>query len=142
MTTKRALPAAAPGKGDRFHPIGRSDAKRDSHAHDEPLGTPEAQAPAGKSMYMAAGSSIPEIKTVPSGFVIPHLLDFNVLVVKAAFVDRTPLTICAKAPMEYALEMFGKLGLRYLCVLEEGSGKLVGVIIKKRLVVWLDGLKG
>jgi chloride channel 3/4/5 len=53
-----------------------------------------------------------------------------------------PLTICAKAPMEYALEMFGKLGLRYLCVLEEGSGKLVGVIVKKQLVAWLDGLKG
>ena len=57
------------------------------------------------------------------------------------FVDRTPLSICAKAPMEYAVEMFGKLGLRYLCVVEEGSGKLVGVILKKRLVVWLEGLK-
>ena len=57
------------------------------------------------------------------------------------FVDRTPLTICAKAPMEYAVEMFGKLGLRYLCVVEEGTGRLVGVIIKKRLVVWLEGLK-
>ena len=45
------------------------------------------------------------------------------------FVDRTPLTICAKAPMEYCVEMFGKLGLRYLCVVEEGSGKLVGVSI-------------
>jgi len=43
------------------------------------------------------------------------------------FVDRTPLSVCAKAPMEYAVEMFGKLGLRYLCVVEEGSGKLVGV---------------
>ena len=30
------------------------------------------------------------------------------------FVDRTPLTVCAKAPMEYAVEMIGKLGLRYL----------------------------
>lgn len=59
----------------------------------------------------------------------------------SAFVDRTPLTICDKAPMEYAVEMFGKLGLRHLCVLEEGSGKLVGVIIKKRLVVWLESLK-
>ena len=59
----------------------------------------------------------------------------------ASFVDRTPLTICAKAPMEYAVEMFGKLGLRHLCVVEEGSGKLVGVIIKKRLVMWLEGLK-
>lgn len=57
------------------------------------------------------------------------------------FIDKTPLTICAKAPMEYAVEMFGKLGLRYLCVLEEASGKLVGVIIKKRLVVWLESLK-
>lgn len=45
----------------------------------------------------------------------------------SSFVDRTPLTICAKAPTEYAVEMFGKLGLRHLCVLEEGSGKLVGV---------------
>lgn len=57
------------------------------------------------------------------------------------FVDRTPLTICAKAPIEYAVEMFGKLGLRYLCVVEEGTGKLVGVILKKRLVVWLESLK-
>ncbi|ETI22179.1 hypothetical protein G647_06252 [Cladophialophora carrionii CBS 160.54] len=57
------------------------------------------------------------------------------------FIDRTPLTICAKAPMEYAVEMFGKLGLRHICVTEEGSGRLVGVIIKKRLVVWLESLK-
>ncbi|KAL8703848.1 MAG: hypothetical protein Q9201_002976 [Fulgogasparrea decipioides] len=57
------------------------------------------------------------------------------------FVDRTPLTICDKAPMEYLVEMFGKLGLRYLCVVEEGSGKLVGVVIKKRLVVYLESLK-
>ena len=57
------------------------------------------------------------------------------------FVDRTPLTICAAAPMEYAVEMFGKLGLRHLMVTEQGSGKLVGVIIKKRLVSWLERLK-
>ena len=59
----------------------------------------------------------------------------------SSFVDRTPLSICAKAPMEYAVEMFGKLGLRYLCVVEEGSGRVVGVVIKKRLVVWLEELK-
>jgi len=59
----------------------------------------------------------------------------------STFVDRTPLTICAKAPMEYAVEMFGKLGLRHLAVTEEGSGRLVGIIIKKRMVVWLEGLK-
>jgi chloride channel 3/4/5 len=57
------------------------------------------------------------------------------------FVDRTPLSICAKAPLEYAVEMFSKLGLRYLMVLEEGTGKLVGVIIKKRLVGYLEHLR-
>ncbi|KAH8727602.1 chloride channel-like protein 3 [Phaeosphaeriaceae sp. PMI808] len=57
------------------------------------------------------------------------------------FVDRTPLTICEKAPLEYAVEMFSKLGLRYLCVTEEGTGKLVGVVIKKRLVGYLEYLR-
>ncbi len=37
----------------------------------------------GKTMYMAAGSGIPEIKTILSGFVIPHFLDLKVLIVKA-----------------------------------------------------------
>lgn len=59
----------------------------------------------------------------------------------SSFVDRTPLCVSAKAPVEYAVEMFGKLGLRHLCVVEEGTGRLVGVVIKKRLVVWLEGLK-
>jgi chloride channel 3/4/5 len=57
------------------------------------------------------------------------------------FVDRTPLSICREAPLEYAVEMFGKLGLRYLCVTEEGTGRLVGVIIKKRLVGFIEELK-
>ncbi|KAF2131781.1 chloride channel-like protein 3 [Dothidotthia symphoricarpi CBS 119687] len=56
------------------------------------------------------------------------------------FVDRTPLALCAKAPLEYAVEMFSKLGLRYLCVTEEGTGALVGVVLKKRLVGFLEGL--
>jgi hypothetical protein len=49
----------------------------------------------------------------------------------SAFVERTPVSVCAQAPMEYVVEMFGKLGLRYLMVTEEGSGGLVGVVIKK-----------
>jgi chloride channel 3/4/5 len=56
-------------------------------------------------------------------------------------VHRTPLTISAAAPLEIAVEMFAKLGLRHLMVLEDGSGRLVGVIIKKRLVAYLDQLK-
>ena len=57
------------------------------------------------------------------------------------FVDRTPVTLCEKAPLEYVVEMFGKLGLRYLMLTEEGTHKLVGVVIKKRLVAFLDDLK-
>lgn len=37
----------------------------------------------GKTMYMAAGSGIPEIKTILSGFVIPGFLGWKVLIVKA-----------------------------------------------------------
>lgn len=69
------------------------------------------------------------------GFLGEEELDMSL------FVDRTPLSISAAAPMEYAVEMFGKLGLRYLIVTEMGGTKVVGVIIKKRLVSWLDGLK-
>lgn len=57
------------------------------------------------------------------------------------FVNRTPLTIPSTAPVEYAVEMFGKLGLRYLVIVEEDSAKVLGLVIKKRLVKYLDGLK-
>ena len=67
MLTKSTLPAAAPGRGDQHQ---GSDAST-----DQPV--------TGKSIYLAAGSGIPEIKTILSGFVIPHFLDFKVLSVKA-----------------------------------------------------------
>ena len=57
------------------------------------------------------------------------------------FMDRTPLSVCVKAPLEYTVELFKKLGLKYLCVMEEGTGRLVGVVIKKRLVSFVEGLK-
>lgn len=58
----------------------------------------------------------------------------------AEFIDRSPLTVTAHAPIEYAVEMFGKLGLRYLIVVEEETAKVLGVVIKKRLVSYLDSL--
>jgi chloride channel 3/4/5 len=58
----------------------------------------------------------------------------------ADFVDRTPVTIVEKAPLEFAVEMFGKLGLRYLIIVEEDTARVVGVVIKKRLVSYLEGL--
>ena len=66
MLTKKSLPAAAPGKEDKY---------RDAKGGEQGVG--------GKTMFMAAGSGIPEIKTILSGFVIPNFLDFKVLVIKA-----------------------------------------------------------
>lgn len=80
MTTKRSLPAASPGIGDK-------------HLTDDDKIQPSVS---GKSMYMAAGSGIPEIKTILSGFVIPNFLDLKVLVVKAIgaiFAVSTGMTL-------------------------------------------------
>lgn len=57
------------------------------------------------------------------------------------FVDRAPLTLPSKAPVEYAVEMFGKLGLRYLIIVQEDTARVLGVVIKKRLVKYLDELR-
>lgn len=67
MMTKSNLPVAAPGTDDK----------------QQKQGSGSDQAVTGKSIYLAAGSGIPEIKTILSGFVIPHFLDFKVLVAKA-----------------------------------------------------------
>ncbi|KAF2632163.1 chloride channel-like protein 3 [Macroventuria anomochaeta] len=75
------------------------------------------------------------------GHAVDEVPPDSVEVDLSPFVDRTPLTICSEAPLEYAVEMFAKLGLRYLCVTEEGTGALVGVVIKKRLVGFVEGLK-
>lgn len=69
MLTRYTLPVSAPGKGDTSNSLSRLQAP--------------SMSPSGKSLYLAAGSGIPEIKTFLSGFQIPHFLDFKVLVVKA-----------------------------------------------------------
>jgi chloride channel 3/4/5 len=79
MLTKRSLPAASPGTGDKDQYNG-----------------PPAPVATGKMMYMAAGSGIPEIKTILAGFVIPHFLDFKVLFVKgfgAVFAVATGMKV-------------------------------------------------
>ncbi|TQN66710.1 H(+)/Cl(-) exchange transporter 4 [Colletotrichum shisoi] len=56
-------------------------------------------------------------------------------------IDRTPITVSAEAPMEYVLEMFGKLGPRYIIVVEPETAKVLGVVLKKRLLDFLDRVK-
>ena len=66
----------------------------------------------GKSMYMAAGSGIPEIKTILSGFVIPHFLDFKVLFVKAVgatFAVATGMCLGNEGPFVHISTCVGYL---------------------------------
>ncbi|KAF5545447.1 CLC chloride channel [Fusarium phyllophilum] len=56
-------------------------------------------------------------------------------------IDRSPLTLPSKAPLEYAVELFGKLGISYLVVTEEDTAKVLGVVSAKQLIAFLDRLK-
>ncbi|KAF9773436.1 hypothetical protein IL306_008717 [Fusarium sp. DS 682] len=59
----------------------------------------------------------------------------------AGCIDRSPLTLSSRAPLEYAVEFFGKLGISYLVVTEEGAAKVLGVVSKKKLLAFLDRFK-
>jgi len=92
MTTKANLPAASQDN--------------ESHAGGD------QGSPVGKSMYMAAGSGIPEIKTILSGFVIPHFLDFKVLLVKAVgatFAVATGMCLGKEGPFVHISTCAGYL---------------------------------
>ncbi|KAK2023488.1 voltage gated chloride channel [Colletotrichum zoysiae] len=56
-------------------------------------------------------------------------------------IDRTPITVSAETPMEHVLEVFGKLGPRYIIVVEPETAKVMGVVLKKRLLDFLDRAK-
>jgi chloride channel 3/4/5 len=95
MLTKRSLPAASPGTGDKDQYSG-----------------PPASVATGKTMYMAAGSGIPEIKTILSGFVIPNFLDFKVLFVKgfgAVFAVATGMCLGKEGPFVHISTCVGYL---------------------------------
>lgn len=103
---------------------------------------------------MDAGLVIVNDKGICHGYLPEAELEFSLSLLEAGqtevdllegpisdFVDRTPLTICKSSPVEMAVEMFGKMGLRFLIVVEEDTARVVGVIIKKRLVNYIDSLK-
>ncbi|KAI8149051.1 chloride channel [Fennellomyces sp. T-0311] len=56
------------------------------------------------------------------------------------YVDQAPLTINLNASMELLMEMFVKLGARYVC-LTNSSGKYLGVIHKRTLLAYLKQLE-
>ncbi|CEF79634.1 hypothetical protein FGSG_04598 [Fusarium graminearum PH-1] len=56
----------------------------------------------------------------------------------AQAIDRSPITISSKAPLEYAVELFGKLGVSYLVVTQEDTATVLGIVSTKHLLAFLD----
>lgn len=85
------------------------------------------QTATGKTMYMAAGSGIPEIKTILSGFVIPHFLDFKVLLVKAVgatFAVATGMCLGKEGPFVHISTCVGYLIAMCFPKYRDNQGKL------------------
>lgn len=103
MLTKATLPAAESGHA------GGGSTGRGSPSLTKVQFT---ETTTGKSMYMAAGSGIPEIKTILSGFVIPHFLDLKVLIVKAVgatFAVGTGMNLGKEGPFVHISTCVGYL---------------------------------
>ncbi|KAI9275562.1 chloride channel [Phascolomyces articulosus] len=64
----------------------------------------------------------------------PPLNDFSI------YVDQAPLTLNVNASMELLMEMFVKLGARYVC-LTKTTGQYLGVIHKRTLLAYLKSLE-
>jgi CBS domain-containing protein len=50
-----------------------------------------------------------------------------------------PIALSRNAPMELVFELFSKLGLRYLCIVD--GGKYLGVVHKKMFLAYLKSLE-
>ena len=110
MLTKRSLPVAELASHD--HPL-----------HDEA----QPEEPSKKSIYMAAGSGIPEIKTILSGFVIPGFLDLKVLVVKAfgaVFAVATGMCLGKEGPFVHISTCVGYLVANFIPKYRDNNRKM------------------
>ena len=119
LLTKSTLPEASPGIGD--------------NGQDSKQSGPVA---ARKTMYMAAGSGIPEIKTILSGFVIPNFLDFRVLVVKAVgsiFAVSTGMCLGKEGPFVHISACVGYLVARRWAKYRNNERKMRGMLFGSRL---------
>lgn len=113
MTTRANLPAARVDETE----------ERSASSSDDQF----TETTTGKMMYMAAGSGIPEIKTILSGFVIPHFLDFKVLVVKAVgatFAVATGMSLGKEGPFVHISTCVGYLVASRLSKYQDNGRKM------------------
>ncbi|CAG8662407.1 9063_t:CDS:10 [Gigaspora margarita] len=94
--------------------------------------------------YIAANELEHAIKHVEDAEALPGSTECqfrkaeNEITIPNAYTDQAPLTVSKNASLEVVLELFKKLGLRYICVVN--CGEYVGVIHKKQLLVYLRNL--
>ncbi|KAJ3475980.1 hypothetical protein NLG97_g9281 [Lecanicillium saksenae] len=104
MTTKKQLVVKQAGLEDLDHTSGNQSSG-------------EQKDVVVKTMYMATGSGIPEIKSVLSGFDIPHLLSLKVMVVKsvgAVFAVATAMCLGKEGPFVHISTCIGYLTAKFL----------------------------
>jgi chloride channel 3/4/5 len=88
--------------------------------------TPQAVESKRKVLYYAAGSGIPEIKTILSGFVIHGYLGARVLITKAiglALSVASGLSLGKEGPFVHIASCIGNIISRYVAKYENNEGK-------------------
>lgn len=109
--------------------IGRKDSSsinRDSFHVKGPIPPVEAPAPTRKVMYFAAGSGIPEIKTILSGFVIHGYLGGRVLFTKSvglALSVASGLSLGKEGPFVHIVSCWGNICSRWFEKYETNEAK-------------------
>ncbi|CAG8449251.1 8998_t:CDS:10 [Scutellospora calospora] len=67
------------------------------------------------------------------------ILDSTAFIDFKPWMDQTPITISPKFPMEMTIELFKKMGLRYILVTQ--NGQLLGLITKKDVLRHLSAIR-
>ncbi|KAJ2961443.1 hypothetical protein NQZ79_g3249 [Umbelopsis isabellina] len=91
-------------------------------SNDDTVSTPHSLGTGGSAIFTENGTEM------------QRLGDFS------KYVDQAPLTVNQHASVELVMEIFIKLGVRYVCV-AGASGKYHGIIHKRRLLSYLKELE-
>ncbi|KAJ3359921.1 hypothetical protein GGF32_008939 [Allomyces javanicus] len=89
----------------------------------------------------ASAATSPVLGNASFGVVAAHAASGHVPVLDLApWMDQTPITIVARYPMEMTIELFKKMGLRYVLITR--NGQLLGLITKKDVLRHLGEMAG
>ncbi|KNE57655.1 hypothetical protein AMAG_04520 [Allomyces macrogynus ATCC 38327] len=103
--------------------------------------TPVVFGPVPAAAAAASAATSPVLGNSSFGVVAAHAASGHVPVLDLApWMDQTPITIVARYPMEMTIELFKKMGLRYVLITR--NGQLLGLITKKDVLRHLGEMAG